>query len=116
MTIIQILIALFAIYAIIRVIFSAKNKSMNIMLTMLWILLWLAVITAALYPSYISELSKIAGIGRGVDFATYISIILLFYMVFNIYALLDKHDQRITELIREITLVRTQHTKSKKRR
>jgi len=59
------------------------------------------------------------GVGRGVDIIVYISLALLFYLVFRIYVMIEDLRHQITYIIREIALsgsskIRKNHKKPKK--
>lgn len=114
MSIIQIIILIFAIFALSRVILRFRDKLMSLGEFVFWVLIWLAVIAVSIYPNIISGISEIVGIGRSTDFAVYISIIVLFYLVFRIYVKMDEHEQRMIKFMREITI--REHQKGSKRK
>jgi small membrane protein len=104
MSIIQILILIFALFALSRAFLRFREKSLTVSEFIFWTFIWVAVIVVSIYPDLISEISSIVGIGRGVDFAVYISVIILFYLVYRIYVKLDEHDQKMNRLMRELII------------
>jgi hypothetical protein len=74
---------------------------------------WLAVMIVSVFPDTISSISTYVGIGRGVDFATYISIILLFYLIYRVYIKIDLLDQKVVTLMREYSISQVKKKKSK---
>lgn len=104
MSIIQILIIIFALFALSRAFLRLKDKLLKIGEFIFWAILWIAVIVAALFPDLTSSISSVFGIGRGVDFVIYVSIIILFYLIYRIYVKLDEQDQKISILMREFTI------------
>ncbi len=71
---------------------------------MFWGLLWTGVIVVALVPNITYFFSNLFGIGRGIDLAIYLSIILLFYLIFRMYVKVDKIEENVTKVVREIAI------------
>ena len=66
-----------------------------------WFIIWILVLVALYIPErFIQDVSQAFGIQRGMDFLIYISIIFLFYMVFRIYAKMDRIEQNLTQIVR----------------
>ena len=103
-TIIQILLILFALFAWSRAFLRLRSKTLTIGEFSFWSLIWIAVIVVGLFPSIITDVSTFVGIGRGVDLAVYMGIILLFYLLFRLYVKVDSQAQEITKLVREIAI------------
>ncbi|MGV8150723.1 MAG: DUF2304 family protein [Candidatus Woesearchaeota archaeon] len=103
-TILQILLILFAIFAWSRAALRLKKKDISLGGFIFWSLIWLTVIIFSSLPGILEWLSKILGIGRATDLAIYVSIVLLFYLLFRLYVRLDTQNQEITKLVREIAI------------
>ena len=101
---IQIIAIIFALFALSRAALRLKDKSINSIQFIFWGLIWTAVIIIAFVPNITGFISKILGIGRGIDVLIYIGIILLFYLIFRIYVKIDKVERNITKIVRKITL------------
>ena len=104
MTIIQILILIFALFALSRAFLRFREKALNRGEFLFWTIIWVSVIVVSVFPDIISMISTAVGIGRGTDFAIYISIIILYYLIYRIYVKIDAHEQAMTMLIREYTI------------
>ena len=104
MELIQIIAILFALFALSRAALRLRDKSINPFQFMFWGLLWVGVIVVALVPDITSFFSNLFGIGRGIDLAIYVSIILLFYLIFRMYVKLDKIEENVTKVVREIAI------------
>lgn len=104
MTILQLLIIIFAIFAFSRVLLRKRDKQLTPKEFTFWSLIWFSVILIAFVPEIIVIISEFFGIGRGVDFLTYIGLTLLFYMVFKIIVKMEKLQEEITKLTRTIAL------------
>jgi len=58
----------------------------------------------AIKPDTASYFAKLLGIGRGVDLAIYLALIVLFYLQFRLMVRLEKNNREITKLTREKAL------------
>ena len=101
---IQILIVAFVLFALSRTVSRFREGSLTAIWLILWSSIWLAVAVAALLPQTTSWFARLVGVGRGVDAVIYLSIIMLFYLVFRIFLRLQKIDHDITLVVREIGL------------
>lgn len=61
-------------------------------------------LAGVLEPGLTSYVAKRLGIGRGTDVVLYLSIALLFYLIFRLSIALEETRREITELVRKIAL------------
>lgn len=101
---IQVIIVAFSAFASVRLILKYRKNSLKTGEFVFWLLLWAAAALVAILPETTSFLARALGVGRGVDLVIYISIIALFYAVFRIFVRLEKMEQDITRVIREIAV------------
>jgi small membrane protein len=99
---IQIIAILFSLFAISRVFLRYKDKKLTINQFVFWCLIWASLILITLFPKLTEPISNIMGVRRGIDLFVYLSIALLFYIIFRIYVKADEQEQRITKLVREL--------------
>ncbi len=104
LSIIQIVLILFAVFAWSRAFLRMRGKNISIGEFSMWSLIWSAIIIIGLFPDLISRLSELVGIGRGTDLAIYVSIIVLFYLMFRLYVKVDSQSHEVTKLVREIAI------------
>ncbi len=104
MQIIQIIIILFGLFAFSRTFLRFKESKINRFSFLFWSVVWISVIIVAIIPATTRIFTKISGVGRGVDFLVYTSIIILFYLVFKLYVKIEKIEQEITEIVKNISL------------
>jgi hypothetical protein len=114
MNIVQMLIIIFAVYAIVKVVLRLRDKSLSPVESFLWAILWVGVIFAAIFPNTLIELSNDLGLGKTLNMLVYLSILLLFYLVFRLYSALDKLDHRFNTLVKELSIERTIKRKKSK--
>ena len=103
---IQIIITLFALFALSRTYLRLKDGKITKAESVFWTFIWLSAITVAFIPQVIIQLSELFGLGRGLDLAILSSIIVLFHLIFKLYVKLEATEQEITELTRKLTLDR----------
>ena len=110
-TIIQGFAIIFAVFALSRVILRFKERAVSFRELIFWSVLWLAMILIAFLPGISGFIANIFGIGRGVDVLVYVSIIVLFYVLFRLYVKLDSMEQEITKLVRIVSLEKVKKRK-----
>ncbi len=104
MTIVQFLIIGLAVLVLFRTVLGFKKKRITRRLFIFWLALWIIIIVVAVLPQVTDPLSRILGVGRGVDVATYFSILLIFFLVYKIMTRLEKIENEITQIVRHLSL------------
>jgi hypothetical protein len=102
MEIISIVVIIFALFALSRSILRVKDKAISISEFAFWSFIWILVVVIALLPGITDFFTRPLGIARGIDVAVYISIILLFYLLFRVYVKTEQARQDITKIVREM--------------
>jgi len=102
----QIFAIIFSLLAIGDSFLKLREGRISKRIFFLWLAIWLSVVLVAFYPGVTIFLSGLVGIQRGIDFAVYSSILLLFYLIFLIYVRLDNLEKNITTVVREVALNR----------
>lgn len=69
-----------------------------------WLLCIVAADIAVIQPEITTTIANRFGIGRGVDFVVYLSIILIFFILFRLHLKVESISRDITELIRQRAL------------
>ncbi|MBU0535332.1 MAG: DUF2304 family protein [Nanoarchaeota archaeon] len=103
-SIFQIIVLVFVIFAFSRVIFRFKDKQISILELLFWSALWISAGVILFVPQITNPIARILNIGRGIDVAVYLGIILLFYLVFRLYVKFDTMSQDLTKVVREISI------------
>jgi len=101
---IQIVIIIFICFVLAKLFFKLKDKEISSREALSWSIFWIIVFAAALWPKNLDRLAQFFGVYRGVDLAIYLSIIILFYLVFRILTKLTKIERNIIKIVREISL------------
>lgn len=109
---IKILTLIFVFFALSRAILRFKDKSIKVSELALWMLVWTAALILVFFPNVSSRIAVDLGMQRGADTAFFVSIILLFYLVFRMYVKIDTLDKHITDLAVETSKKFHKHKKN----
>ena len=104
MLVIQIVIVAFAIFSLTRVVGRYRHRSITGGEFVLWTLFWLGVGVIVLWPGITTRFAQILGVGRGADAVFYLSLVVLFYLVFRLHLKNRALEQQITTLVRKLAL------------
>ena len=80
----------------------------------LWLVLWIGAATVIVFPDSTGVAAHLFGIGRGVDLVLYISIILIFHLLFKVYVRLEQVNREITQIVRALALRESGPSESKR--
>lgn len=100
---IQIVAIVVAVIHIARLLSLWKGRKIPGKTALLWFLIWFAVLFVVFFTPVIDALSRPIGVGRGIDMVVYISVLMLFYFIFQLNMKIDKLEREITKLVREIS-------------
>jgi len=115
LTTIQIFLIAFIFFAISRVFLRLREKILSPQASLFWFLIWLAALVGVILPVTTTRIAALIGVGRGVDVIVYISLALLFYLVFRIYVMIEDIRHEITFLIRQLALQNSSQKRSRQR-
>jgi hypothetical protein len=102
--IIQAILSFFILFALSRVLLQVRQAKLSIGAFLFWSALFIFALGGVLDPRLTSFVAHWFGIGRGTDIVIYISIALLFYLIFRLSITLEETKREITELVRKIAL------------
>ena len=89
---------------ILRLIFKLKAKEVSPKQFLGWLFLWLLAILAIWQPKLTVVLANRVGIGRGVDLVIYVSMIVIFYLMFRLLLRIEQLEKNITKIVRDDAL------------
>jgi len=96
---VQFLVAILSILFVVKTVFDLRSKKINTRIFIFWTVIWTLILIVAILPDTTIFLSKILGVGRGVDVAVYFSIVLIFFILFEIVKKISKIEQEITKIV-----------------
>lgn len=114
-TSIQLVLIIIILFAMSRVYLRWRENILTPRTALFWIFIWVSALIGVVLPQTTSRIAELFGVGRGVDIIVYISLTLLFYLVFRIYVMIEDLKNDISKLIREIALYTPQKTSPKKK-
>ncbi len=112
---IQILLLAFVIFALSRVYLRAKEKVLSPKAALFWFLVWGGALAGISLPTTTTRIAEFFGVGRGVDVIVYFSLVLLFYLVFRIFVMIEDLRHEITSIVRDIALANSSKNKHPKK-
>lgn len=100
----QILFILFSFFAITSVVKKRREGSLSVRGAGFWIVFWLLADSAVIWPGFTTILARAFGIGRGSDLVIYVSIALLFFLLFRLHIKIESIGRDITRVVRDKAL------------
>lgn len=104
MLLIQIFLVLFFLFVTGRVVSRYRQGDLSLNSFIFWLIFWILSCLVVIIPNSSAYFAKIFGIGRGADLIVYLSLALLFYLIFKLNIKLEKINKNITKLTREEAL------------
>ncbi len=101
---IQLLITLFIVFALLRLWQKFKKKEIGIQEFFGWLFFWFLVLGGTIWFRKTDIIANFLGVEKGADLAVYVSVLILFYLVFKILVKIDRLEKDITKIIRELSL------------
>lgn len=101
---VQLILAIFLLFAVSRVYLRFREGTINLGAFLFWIGLWVLALFSIFCPDFTTYWAQLLGIGRGVDVILYISIALLFYLIFRINVMIENLHEEISKVVREVAL------------
>ncbi|MFH2109305.1 MAG: DUF2304 family protein [Patescibacteria group bacterium] len=103
MMLFQILFLVIVAFSTSRALLRFREKALNLGGVIFWVLVWGVGSVVVFYPGLSSTLANLFGIGRGSDLILYLSVILLFYLIYRIYVKLAGLSRKLDLLIRKLS-------------
>jgi len=104
---IQLIIVIFTLFVASRMVKKIRKQEITLREFILWMAFWLVVAIAALLPKTADIVANFFGVERGSNLAVYISIITIFYLLFNIMVKLQEIEKNMTKIVRNAAIKET---------
>jgi len=101
----QILLILFAAFAIIRTFKQYREQKVSVYWSFVWSLFWLVVIFVAISPQTTDILAEKLGVERGADLLVYTAVVILAYATYRILMRIEKQNADITSMTRKVAIL-----------
>ena len=100
----QILFTILTIISIGIMVLRYKQHKTTMLTLILWTIVWIVLLIFAFMPQLSDRLAHHFGIGQGVNLLFAIAIIGCFYLIFHLYDKVDKQEQNINRLVKELAI------------
>lgn len=110
----QIILIIFLLFPISRVFLRFKEGQLAPPFFVFWLTIWTAALVILIFPDLTTKIARAVGISRGIDVVVYLSIGLLFYLVFRIYVSLEDMRKEISEIVRIISIKNLKRPRKRK--
>lgn len=104
LTIAQLTFGSIVVFILYRTIHSLRKKDMVPFFGCYWIAFWLLILFFIVRDDLLITIAHRLGVSRGVDLAIYISIAIIFYLLYKIFVRLEQIQAQITKLVRSNAL------------
>ncbi len=104
MSALQIIAIVFALFAWSRALLRLRDRKISPMEFTFWTVIWAVVIGTMLLPKTAEFISLSLGVERPIDLAVFVSLLLLFYLIFRLYVKHEQKEQELTKLVREVAI------------
>ncbi|MBI2047047.1 DUF2304 family protein [Candidatus Pacearchaeota archaeon] len=102
--ILQIIVSVLVLAVLIKLVMDLKKGKVTLNKFYLWALAWIALAVIVFFPELVIFIANLVGIERARDLPIYVSIILLFYLLFKIGIKIEKVEQEITTLVKNLAI------------
>ena len=100
----QILFSLFALFAISSVWSKRRSGLLSLGGEVFWIIFWLIAVVFVWWPNSTVKFANFLGIGRGADLVLYVSLAVIFFLLFRLGVKIEMINRDVTKVVRDKTL------------
>lgn len=100
----QLVIAFLAFSALVSVARKKRENLLGPLGAFFWVVFWLALVSIVSAPMIAQWFADMIGIGRGVDLVMYVSIAVLFFVVFKLHIKIEGLKRDMTVVVRNQAL------------
>lgn len=104
MNLINVLAIIVAVLGILRAFVLFKGRKITFGWLVFWLVILLGIAVVSFTPWVADIISKPLGVERGIDLIVYLSILLLFYLVFRLLMKIEKAEHELTRVVRAVAL------------
>lgn len=108
----QSLFLIFVFFAFWNVVKRKRDGALGPKGMWFWLVFWLFAGIAVLYPNSTQVIAGYLGIGRGADLVLYVSLAVIFYLLFKLHVKIEVVGRDITKVVRREALENAQKCKN----
>jgi small membrane protein len=100
----KLLAVVLAIIVVSKSYIDFRSRVESLQLFLFWAFMWALIVTTALFPNIVDVVIGYFGRGTGVGTFLGMAVVLLFFLVYRIYAKLERLEHILTKAIQETAL------------
>lgn len=100
----QVILSGLVLFILFKTVQTSRRKKLPRPFLLFWVFVWVAGLVVILHPSLLSSVASVLHIGRGVDVAVYVSVIILFYLIYSLFVALADLRAKLTAVVRSQAL------------
>jgi len=100
----QTLFILFALFVVFVVFRKKREGLLGPKGAAFWFVFWVLAVVAVLWPDSTTVLANYLGIGRGTDFIVYVSLAVMFFVLFKLHIKVESIGRDVTKVVRKEAL------------
>ncbi|WP_432644874.1 DUF2304 family protein [Methanobrevibacter sp.] len=100
----SIIVPIISLIAFIWILFRYLNEKDSLISVILWSILLIIVSIFSVFPDASTTFAKLFGITRGLDFIIIIVFAILVYTIFKLYSKIDKLEDNMNKIVKEVAL------------
>lgn len=104
MLIYSVIFPIISLIAIVLFFLRFKKGKNSLSSFLIWTLMWIFVIIFSIFPNASIIFARAFGITRGLDFIIIVSLLLMFYMGIKLYYKLEKLEDNMNKIVKEVAL------------
>lgn len=97
----QLIFTLVVLYAVYNVLAKKREGLLGVKGMLFWLGFWLLAGVAVWLPNSTTALANLLGIGRGADLVLYVSLIIIFYVLFKLNVKIEGLNRGVTKIVRD---------------
>lgn len=101
----QLVVSVCSIFVLLKAWKSYRKKNVRFTTFILWAVLWIGMIFVVWQPQLTDRVAGFLQVGRGADAVLYLSLLVIFYLFFRIFVALERVDQQLTTVVRELAII-----------
>ncbi|KKW42399.1 MAG: hypothetical protein UY92_C0007G0038 [Candidatus Magasanikbacteria bacterium GW2011_GWA2_56_11] len=105
----QILFLVFVLFALLTVTRRKRDGLLGPKGMWFWIVFWLAAAVVVMLPNSTQVIAGYLGIGRGADLVLYVSLTVIFFLLFKLHVKIEAVSRDITRVVRQAALDEVKH-------
>lgn len=99
---IQYILLIIILFILVQTVRKFKAKKISMREFLFWLFIWIVAGVIVALPRITSFLAERLGVGRGADLALYAGLIMVFYLIFRLFARQEKLEKDISKIVEEV--------------